>query len=110
MTVSQWHKRVAQWVVRSLLPVAPPGQRVVDIFLRKADEELAEFKAELQREQLDADAVAEEAVDVCNTILAAAGAVIVGEHLELAIEKKMRVLEAGDWYYNADLRVFKRRK
>ena len=110
MTIAQWHARISKWVVKSLLPVAPQDQKVSDIFLRKADEELAEFKAEMHRNVLNPNAVAEEAIDVCNTILAAAGSVVTSDELALAAEKKMQVLEAGDWYYNTELKVFKRRK
>jgi hypothetical protein len=112
MTIAQWHIRVSRWVVKSLLPVAPPSHRVVDIFLHKADEELAEFKLEMSRprDSFNKRAIAEEAIDVCNTILAAAGSVVTGDELAVAAEKKMQVLEAADWYYNAELQVFKRRK
>jgi hypothetical protein len=116
MTIAQFHTRVSRWIIKSLLPIAPEGQRVVDIFLRKADEELAEFKAEMVgtrsvlRPIFNKSAIAEEAIDVCVTVLAAAGAVVTGDELTMAAERKMAVLEAGDWYYNAELGVFKRRK
>ena len=126
MTITQFSTRIYLWITRSLLPVRPiptvPGTGTVDdlteIFLRKIDEELREFKVEVRRPKRDLDCLYEEAADVMVTVIAALGAacctkgdgVAIPTGLEMAIHKKLAVLEAGDWYYSPVLKVFKRRK
>jgi NTP pyrophosphatase (non-canonical NTP hydrolase) len=100
--LKDWQARVEEWVTNKLLPIAPQ-EFLSHVFCRKCQEELQEVILANEDGNLG-----EEIADTIITLLALAVVSDIDVDAELA--KKLPILESGDWYYNTELGVFKRRK
>lgn len=119
-TISDWQNRIDRWVRCKLLPARPdsmvslPG-RLTETFIQKMYEELDEYTdairsgnpGQIRLEWADLFVTTVAAVHVHNN-----QAQYPRDYVWLydGLSQKLPVLESGDWYYNAELRVFKRRK